>query len=441
MTAPMLLAWRLQNRRVLVVGGGVVAEGRIAAALTAGADVHVVAPRVTRTDGERITVSRRVFEDRDLDGVDLVLLAIDDPEESARIVGLARAARIPVNAADLPSLCDFYVPSVHQDGDLQIAVSTGGRAPALAARIRREVAERLPAGAGAAVRAFGRLRERVRALEPDLARRSRYLLAVARLDYPQIVALEPGLRRPARIRLVGAGPGDPELLTVAARRALEDADLVLADRLIPEAVLGLVRGELRIADKPAGGDADAGQAALDQAGLAALRAGKDVVRLKIGDPFLFGRGGEEVAFYRRHGFEPELVPGLSSALAAPVLAGIPTTLRGVADRVVVATGLGRKGTRPDLPAYRSDTTLVLLMAVQRAETLGAELVAAGWPADCPAAWIERAGWPDQRVVFATVGTLEQNVEAPACLVVGHVVDPPASPQPAWAYHADARIRR
>jgi uroporphyrin-III C-methyltransferase len=122
-----------------------------------------------------------------------------------------------------------------------------------------------------------------------------------------------------------------------------------------------------------------------------------------------------------------VIPGLSSALAAPVLAGIPTTLRGVADRVVVATGVGRKGTRPDLPAYRPDTTLVLLMAVQRSDTLGDELAAAGWPADCPAVWIERAGWPDQRVVTLTVETLGTvRVEAPACLVVGRVATPVAA---------------
>jgi siroheme synthase len=247
------------------------------------------------------------------------------------------------------------------------------------------------------------------------------------------------------ISLVGSGPGDIGLLTLEALGALRDADVVLADRLIPAAFLRAAvpaRAELFVSNKVKGNQAGA-QAELDARGLAALRAGRRVVRLKEGDPFVYGRGGEEVLFYRSHGFAPRVLPGISSCLAAPLAAGIPVTHRGVANEVLVATGFLREGhaERHALPPYGARRTTVLLMAVRRLPELGAALCAAGYPADLPAAIVEKAthhasagagagaggGNGGERVFRGEVRTLAamaaaNAVQSPAVLVLGHVVN-------------------
>lgn len=451
----MVVAWRLVDRHVLVVGGGPVAAGRIVAALAADARVMVVAPDAIpevrrRAERGEVVWHRRAFHPSDLDDVDMVFTAIDDAELSAWIAQACRALRRPVNVADVPDLCDFWFASMHRDGPVQIAVSTNGTGPALSRRVRERIANALPERLGEASAAFGRLRQAIRIADPAPAhagRRMRWLTELSRhagwswladLDDATIDKLveayvagrPPPLHRSARpptaIRLVGAGPGDPGLLTVAARRALDEADLVLADRLVPDAILDLVQGELRIARKRPG-NADEVQQSLDEQAIAAARRGRSVVRLKCGDPFLFGRGGEEVARYRDAGLESEVIPGVTSALAAPALAGIAATHRGLAQRLLVCTGQGRGGSRTDLPEYCPDTTVVLLMAVGRLPHLSDDLTDRGWPGTWPIAVIERASHPDQRVTHATVATITERaaahgIRAPAIIVVGRVAD-------------------
>lgn len=236
---------------------------------------------------------------------------------------------------------------------------------------------------------------------------------------------ETGIRpRRGRISLVGAGPGDPDLLTVRAFRILRSADVVIADRLVPTPILELVQGRLRIARKPRG-RARAGQRELEAWTLEAARAGHHVVRLKTGDPFVYGRATEELDAFSEAGFAVEVVPGLSSVTAAPVAAGIPLTMRGVADRFTVVTGQGEDGRWVSPPAYHPDQTLVLLMAVSRAGVIAEQLVARGWPAGTPVAIVERASHDDERVTPASLGTLgatiaSAKVRAPAVIVVGEV---------------------
>ncbi|MEN0065139.1 MAG: uroporphyrinogen-III C-methyltransferase [Myxococcota bacterium] len=445
----MIVAWRLHTRQVLVVGGGTVAAGRIVAALEADGVVTVVAPEATpeirqRAERGEVTWRPRRFHPSDLDQADLVLTAMDDEAQSAWIAKACRGLRIPVNVADVPDLCDFWFASMHRDGPVQIAVSTNGTGPALSRRIRQRIARALPDRLGEASAAFGRLRRAIRSADPapaNAARRMSWLTElathanwswIANLDDSELADLTarylagrpPPTAAPLRsatvIRLVGAGPGDPRWLTVAARDSLRDADLVLADRLVPDAILDLVEGELRIARKRKG-NADEAQDSLDRQAIEAARAGRVVVRLKCGDPFVFGRGGEEVARYRAAGLDAEVLPGVSSALAAPALAGIATTHRGLADRVLVCTGHGQGSRQPDVPAYRPDTTVVMLMAIGRLPTLSDELRAAGWPADWPAAIVERASHPDQRVTHTVVGGLASTkAQAPGILVIGRV---------------------
>ena len=232
-------------------------------------------------------------------------------------------------------------------------------------------------------------------------------------------------KQPPRITLIGGGPGDPELITVKAKRLLQEADLVVSDRLIPSQILDLVQGELRVARKVTG-KSDEAQEELMEWCLEGLNKGLQVVRLKIGDPLLFGRGGEEILWFRERGFEPELVAGISSAFSAPMAAMIPVTFRGISDQVIITTGRGTKGSMPDLPIFGPTQTLVVLMAVGRASELRTMLLDRHYPEDVPACWIENANCPEERVIFGTLNSMslmveEHAIKAPAVLVVGHSI--------------------
>ena len=232
------------------------------------------------------------------------------------------------------------------------------------------------------------------------------------------------------ITLVGGGPGAPDLITLAGLSALRSADVVITDLIAAKELRALAPAGcvFHVADKVPG-NADSAQASVNAIGLAALREGKRVVRLKVGDPFLYGRGGEECEFFRAHGFEARVVPGVSAALAAPICAGIPITHRGAANQVIISTGQGRGGAFPDLPPFEPSRTLVLLMGVARAGKLRADLCdARGYPEACPVAVIERGTHPDERITRTTLGELAAVAEAmqpplssPAVIVVGAVV--------------------
>ena len=233
------------------------------------------------------------------------------------------------------------------------------------------------------------------------------------------------------IFFVGSGPGDVGLLTLDALSVLRHAEVVLADRIIPERFLraAVPSSALLFVSRKTKGNQEGGQAELDAKGLAALRRGKRVVRLKEGDPFVYGRGGEELLFYRRHGFHARVLPGISSCLAAPLSAGIPVTHRGVANEVLVGTGLLREGAESKLPPYSATRTTVLLMAVARLPELSAALEAAGYPRELPAAIVEKAthGGAAERVFRGSVLSLgamaaAHAVRSPACLVLGHTVN-------------------
>jgi len=231
-----------------------------------------------------------------------------------------------------------------------------------------------------------------------------------------------------RITLVGAGPGSPDLLTVAAHRIIADPNnYIIVDRLVSQEILDLIGGEYRVANKHPGCQHEA-QAEIYRWCLEGLEGGRHVVRLKIGDPFVFGRGGEEVLEFREFGVEPTVIPGVSAAFSAPLLASIPVTHRGVSNQVVMCTGYGRDGTSPDLIRYHEEQTVVFLMAVGRLRSLCDNLVTkAGYPVSTPVGIVERAGCPDQRTVVGTMETIadlaeEYDVRPPSTIVVGEVVN-------------------
>jgi uroporphyrin-III C-methyltransferase len=230
-----------------------------------------------------------------------------------------------------------------------------------------------------------------------------------------------------RITLVGAGPGDPNLLTVAAYKILTDpSNLIIVDRLVSKEILELIEGEYKVANKVPGCQGVA-QDEIFEWCFEGLRAGKHVVRLKIGDPFVFGRGGEEVLHFREFGVEPSVIPGVSAAFSAPLLGSIPVTHRGISNQVVMCTGYGKDNTSPDLIQYHKEQTVVFLMAVGRLRTLCENLVEkAKYPIDTPVGIVERAGCPDQRTVVGTIETIadlaeEFDVRPPSTIVVGEVV--------------------
>jgi len=228
------------------------------------------------------------------------------------------------------------------------------------------------------------------------------------------------------ITLVGAGPGDPDLLTLGALKAIHAADLVIADRLVSKEILALIKSELKIAQKYPGCAHDA-QNEIYRWCAEGLVEGKKIVRLKIGDPFVFGRGGEEVLELRKFGVEAKVIPGISSALAGPLAAGIPVTHRGVANRVVFCTGMGKEESIPDIPAYHPEQTCVFLMAVGRLKALTDDLTKGGYPSTTPVGIIERATTPHERTIRGTIEDIvilasEEKIRPPSVIVVGEAVN-------------------
>lgn len=361
-------------------------------------------------------------------------------------------------------------------------MTTSGKGCKLSARIRREIAASLPSHLGDAVDRLGTLRRRIweedyaaeishdleaededsgqpstfnklvtaEDLEAARSRRMRWLSQICEYwplrrlaaisdmdvenlfrDYTSFNTLKTKHNttssgaRGGQIILVGSGPGSPELLTRAAHAAILSADLVLADKLVPSPVLELVprRATVHIARKFPG-NADNAQEELLEMGLEGLRAAKVVVRIKQGDPYIYGRGGEENNFFTSHGYTPTVIPGITSALSAPLFAAIPLTHRSVADQVLICTGTGRKGAAPDPPEYVQSRTVVFLMALHRLSALVEALQSKGYPISTPCAVLERASCPDQRVIRTTLEHVcaaveEEGSRPPGLLVLGN----------------------
>ena len=229
-----------------------------------------------------------------------------------------------------------------------------------------------------------------------------------------------------KIALVGAGPGDPDLLTIQAMNLLNNASLVVADRLVSKEIINLIKCEVRIAEKQPGCAEEAQEQIYDWV-KDGVKKGLNVVRLKIGDPFVFGRAGEEILEFRKLGIEPIIATGISSSYSAPLAANIPLTHRGVSNQVVIATGYGKGGSHVELPEYRDDRTVVLLMAVGRISKIALEMIEMGYPDTTPVAIIEKATTPQQRTIRGNLMTIGEKARAahakpPSTIIVGKCVD-------------------
>ncbi len=436
--------WNLRDRPVLVVGGGSVAARKARALLRSGAAVSVAAERLgSELRGEleagRIAHLAGAYAGEGLRGQCLVVAATDDAETNHRVAGEARAAGIPVNVVDDPQYCDFILPAIVDRSPLLIAVSSGGRAPMLARHVKTWLEARLPRSLSSLAELMGRLRGRVKERFATLPeRRAFWERMLGGPELTQIDAhrvrdawrsLERGVDEdPPPVALVGAGPGDPELLTLKALQRIQGCDVVLYDALVSEAIMDLVRPEAErvFVGKRAGG-VHTPQGEIQRLLLDYARRGLHVVRLKGGDPMIFGRGGEEAEALAGAGFAFEVVPGISAANGCAAYAGIPLTHREHAHTLVITSGCAHPdGSEHDWPALaKSQHTLVFYMPLHQLGGICAQLAAHGLPADWPAALVTEGAQPSQRVLRGTLASLprlaeEHGAASPAMLMVGKV---------------------
>src|SRR6185312_247296 len=323
----------LSRRAVLVVGGGAVAERKAAALLAAGAQVTVGAPELTPqlqrwARQGRIAHRAGEFAPGWLDYVWLVVAATDDHALNARVAELAGLQRVFVNVVDDAELSSFHVPAVIDRAPLVVAISSGGAAPMLARLVRERLETLLDHSLGPLAQLAARLRKRIRRRHPDLAARRRFYTALFNGPVAALSLQATPVAAAGSVVLVGAGPGDPGLLPLRGLRALNEADVILHDRLVSAEVLELARRDAdRIEVGKQAGKHHATQDEIHALLLEHAQAGRRVVRLKGGDPFVFGRGGEELEFLREHGIPYEVVPGVTAALACAAHAGVPLTHR------------------------------------------------------------------------------------------------------------------
>ena len=447
----------LSQRAVLVVGGGAVAERKVAALLEAQAQVTVNAPSLTPrlqrwARQGRIAHRTDPFRESWLERVWLVVAATPDRETNALVASLGELRRIFVNVVDDAVLSSFHVPAVIDRAPLTIAISSGGEAPMLARLLRERLEALLDESLGALARLMARLRPRIRARFPALAARRAFyesllagpvvrLLRQQRHGEAQAAAEQAlvGTTLPAvgSVVLVGAGPGDPGLLTLRALRALNEADVILHDRLVGAGVLALARRDAqRIEVGKQAGRHHTTQETIHALLLEHARAGSRVVRLKGGDPFVFGRGGEELEFLRAHAIPFEVVPGITAAVACAAYAGVPLTHREHAQSVRFVTAHCRDSRDTlDWPALAQERqTLAIYMGVNELATLQARLIEHGRAASTPFALVENGSLPNQRVVCGVLGNLAERATAhgvgsPALLILGEVAA--LAPSLAW----------
>jgi len=441
---------QLRGRPALVVGGGEAAARKVELLLKTGAAITVVAPQLNDalahfTETGAIAWAARPFRPADPNGVAVVISATGDDTTDRDVAAAARAAGVPVNVVDRPDLSTFIVPAIIDRNPIVIGISSGGAAPVLARRLRADMESRLPAGLGRLARFAGSFRSAVKAKVSDAGARRRLWETV--FDGPiadRVLAGDEASAHEAmlllvnrhnddaqphgKVTLVGAGPGDPDLLTFRALRAMQAADVVVYDRLIGDDILEYVRRDAeRVFVGKAKGRHTLTQDRINRLLIDRARAGQRVVRLKGGDPFVFGRGGEELDALRAAGIAVEVVPGITAATGCAAAAGLPLTHREHASAVTFVTGHGSDG-KPDLdwPTLAAlEHTLVVYMGLSTASVIASKLIAHGKRPNTPAAIVENGTRPNQRVVTGSLAELEAMVaqhaiDGPALIVIGDV---------------------
>ena len=439
----------LRGRACVIVGGGHVAERRAGLLLEAGARVTVLTAECKSERLQGLAAEGRIelriapFEPRALEPYWLVIAATDDRALNAEIAQSATALKRFCNVVDDPALCSFIMPAIIDRAPVTIAVSSGGRSPVLARWVKGLIETSLPARLGAFAALAGRWRSRVRAALPEPAVRRRFYEALVMSDAAEHsfagraaaaeTALEDALgawqtagalERGGEAYLVGAGPGSPDLITLRGRQLLAAADVVLYDRLVNPDVLAYARREAELISvgktphRPS-----ITQKQLNRLLVRLVQSGKRVCRLKGGDPLIFGRGGEELEALAEAGLRFQVVPGVSAAAGCAAYAGIPLTLRGVAQAVLLTTGHTQDETAGALAEFRPGQTLALYMGVAQYADIAARLIARGHDPATPVAIVESGTMATQRVIRTVLGSLGRaqralEIRPPALLLVG-----------------------
>jgi uroporphyrin-III C-methyltransferase/precorrin-2 dehydrogenase/sirohydrochlorin ferrochelatase len=440
----------LREKSCLVVGGGETAARKAALLLRAGARVGVVAPELSAgfaQVGPRENLLHRVapFSPQMLDGVVLVIASSGDHALDAKVSAAARARGIPVNVVDTPELCSFIMPSIIDRTPLVVAISSGGASPVLARLLRARLETLIPAAYGRLAGLAARFRDEVRKRFPTAEKRRMFwekILAgpiaeqvfAGRDDAAAeaLARLLESAEKPAEmgeVYLVGAGPGNPDLLTFRALRLMQQADVCVHDALVSDEILDLVRRDAaRIYVGKQRAAHTLPQEDINLLLVRLAREGKRVLRLKGGDPFIFGRGGEEIETLAEHGVPFQVVPGITAAAGVASYSGIPLTHRDHAQSVVFVTGHLKDDTiNLDWDRLaKPNQTIVIYMGLMGLPVIGRELIAHGLSPDTPAAIVQQGTTMHQKVVIGTLETLPalaeaEHLHAPTLIIVGSVV--------------------
>ncbi len=441
----------IRHQPVLVVGGGKVAARKVRLLRKAGGEITVVAPELCEELAEQRAAGHvrhvaRKFEAADLDTPVLIIAATDDREVNRAISESARAARVPVNVVDDPELCGFIMPSIIDRSPVQIAISTGGSSPVLARLLRSKLESCTPATYGKLATLVNDFRDRVKERFADESQRKQFWEQILEGEVAELVfagkekaarealsaaiaSADPSGMPKGEVYLVGSGPGDPDLLTFRALRLMQQADVVVYDRLVSKQILELVRRDAELVY--AGKERDnhtLPQEHINQLLVKYARKGYRVLRLKGGDPFIFGRGGEEIATLMEEGISFQVVPGITAAAGCASYAGIPLTHRDHAQSCVFVTGNLKDGSL-DLnwqALAHPNQTIVFYMGLHGVQTICTKLMEHGLGADTPAALVQQGTTPNQRVFTGTLASLPELVEnndvrPPTLIIVGSVV--------------------
>ncbi|MEL0628090.1 siroheme synthase CysG [Psychromonas aquatilis] len=437
---------KLENRHCLVVGGGDIAARKVKLLLKANATITVCAPDICdwlleKAQHNQISIINELFTDQLIDGKWLVIAATNQDHINEHVAKLAEKKQILVNVVDEPKLCSFIMPSIVDRSPIVVAISSGGSAPVLARLIRERLEALLPMHIGRLAKISGEFRHRVKQVISKESLRRRYweklfgngdlagLLQKGQTEKAQQLMEENLTEEVAKgdVALVGAGPGDPSLLTLKALQLMQQADVVLYDRLVSKEILELVRRDADlISVGKAAGKHEVQQSRTNEMLVELAKQGKKVVRLKGGDSFIFGRGGEELEELVEAGVAFQVVPGITSASGCSTYAGIPLTHRDYAQSVTFVTG-HRKADGKDLDWKALSTahqTLVVYMGLLRAEEIESNLLTNGRDANTPVALINKGTTSQQQVITGTLSELSKlggGLEGPTLMIIGEVV--------------------
>jgi uroporphyrin-III C-methyltransferase/precorrin-2 dehydrogenase/sirohydrochlorin ferrochelatase len=441
----------IKDRRCLVVGGGEIANRKVEYLRKAGGNVTVVSPELCAAlealhDNGGIDYTAKEFTEDDLNKVSVVIAATDNAAVNQQVSELAQARSIPVNVVDNPELCSFIVPSTVDRSPVQIAISTGGASPVLARMLRSKLETMLPSAYGRLAELMEEYRSRAKETFPNISERRKFWekviqgpvveLMLAGQDEKAKVALEREFDQVAdahsevgEVYLVGGGPGDPDLLTFRALRLMQQADVIVHDRLVSQEVLDLARRDAeRIYVGKERDNHAVPQEDINHLLVRLAKEGKRVCRLKGGDPFIFGRGGEEIDTLAEKGIPFQVVPGITAASGVASYAGIPLTHRDYSQSVVFVTGHLKDGTMNLNWAelVQPAQTIVIYMGLHGVETMCGELISHGMKSDMPVALVQQGTTPNQKVFTGTLETMPElvrttEIKPPTLIIIGEVV--------------------